>query len=609
MAVTPATLIPLYVQRIRECLKIKDKSIRDNTWKTLAEPVSVLLELSEDSDLLDSVFSKEELGVFQKLVESHTHKSIVRHPAARSKPAKLSEYPSVATLPSMPWNPRLQGSTTVKRPTNQRNLRSVQQIPTWRFFGRILSYQEARPASDTNNFPRKEHVVSWVHQVALQTAACLLHNTEPGSKDWNFGKATSKQGLSDVVFKSVSRTKDAQPEVNRLLVEVKCPWTLPLSEMEEITKLHNGLPAQLEAEAGCDKRELSSGKPKKPGYTPAQRVLAQVYDYCREQKHHFFIITTYEYWMFGVFLQDYTVAAVTKPVPYDHKGPTIIQCITYWLQSSLFLPGSFEIPEDSMVLNSPVPIDRYTTERLWTRALRGWREKAIQELSSLSKHAEAKKLVGMCRTSLEKLGTSPSSPASRETHLLARCRRVVDQIQPRPTSPCEWIVILTWLAVMMDPITFGEGLESLEEAFVVAADWDPNHPITEDKAHRKRKSFVDSRRARGKPARLLQPNDSFNDGTMRGFYWRYASKEVALILDQYLPTEIRLQLQRWNDRATLTSGPQNCLQPRDLNLEPQKLAPRRPKLAPGVPKINPFVFANLKLRGNETPQVANHYRS
>ncbi|KAG9042602.1 hypothetical protein FS837_010660, partial [Tulasnella sp. UAMH 9824] len=35
----------------------------------------------------------------------------------------------------MPWRPRIQGSSTFKEPTNKRDLRSVQQIPTLEFFG------------------------------------------------------------------------------------------------------------------------------------------------------------------------------------------------------------------------------------------------------------------------------------------------------------------------------------------------------------------------------------------------------------------------------------------------------------------------------------------
>lgn len=276
MAVTAANLFPLYIQRISDCLNIKDRSLRRKTWTTLAEPVSVLLELSEDEDLLDSVLSKEEFKVFRELVKSNLHDRNVTYPVARPESAKLSEYASVATLPSMPWSPRSQGSATVKRPDNKRCLQSVQKIPSAEFFGRVLSCkrsrllttithlslffeliwshpwildQEARRPSDTNQFPKnlrvphddypfvqsagclcplsEEHVVSWVHQVALQTAQSLLHNTEAETKGWNFGKATSRQGLSDVVFKSVSKSKGAQSEVKRLLVEVKCPCQSP----------------------------------------------------------------------------------------------------------------------------------------------------------------------------------------------------------------------------------------------------------------------------------------------------------------------------------------------------------------------------------------------
>ncbi|KAG8907118.1 hypothetical protein FRC01_007794 [Tulasnella sp. 417] len=590
------TVTPLYLQRIRECLKIKDESLRRNTWTTLAEPVSVLLEISEGEDLLESVFSdsEEEFDVFQKLVESHPHKSTVRYPAAPTDSAKLSEYASVATLPSMPWRPRRQGPCAERKPDNVRNLRSVRQIPTQEFCDRVLAYQKARPASDANRFPKQLRVPhedypfvqsagcvppdaekslnAWVRQIPLQTAECLLHNTEPRSKGWGFGSPTSMQGQSDEVFKSEIKTKSGRSMVQKLLVEVKCPWTLPLAEMEKIPKFHHGLPSLLELEAagggqgsGTSSPTSSPGRQKKPAYTSAQRALAQAYDYGKEQKHHFFIITTYEHWMFGVFSRDYTGAAVTEPLPYTHKGPTIIQCITYWLQSSLFLPGSFEIPEVSASLDEPAPSILHATSTMWERTLQNWRNNSIKELQrnqKLSGHIKARKLMDTCCASLKKLETSSASPASRDTDLLARCRDIVNQMQPPPRSPPEWTVITTWLALVLDPITFDDDLQSLERAFVKASDWDPEHPITEDHTHRKRKALVDSRGSMNKSARMLQPNDSLDGdgGIVREFYWQYASKEVAIVLDRYLPHEIRLQLQQWHLRALLaTCGPRNLL--------------------------------------------------
>ncbi|KAG8943414.1 hypothetical protein FRC04_002879 [Tulasnella sp. 424] len=350
MTVSSATLLPLYLQRIREFANVEDTNIRGETWKALAEPVSTLEGLRSRESYFNSAlgaFTEEESEVYQELVKSYTSRADVTHSVTQPGSPKLAEYASAATLPSMHWIPQKKGNTTIRGPDNKRHLRSTKKQ------GRLLIQMVSRKNYEfriPSTHPFK------ARGAPFPIARKLLHHG-----DWGFGKSTSKQGLSDVVFKSASATGSARSDVKRLLVEVKCPWTLPLAEMGEIVKFHNGLPNLSELEA-VNERTTSPRKVKKPAYTSgehlyhilnssfvtslqAQRVLAQVYDYCREQKHQFFIITTYEYWMFGVFSQDYTLAAVTEPLPYDHKGPTILQCITYWLQSSLFLPGSFEIPE------------------------------------------------------------------------------------------------------------------------------------------------------------------------------------------------------------------------------------------------------------------------
>ncbi|KAG8981231.1 hypothetical protein FRC05_004133 [Tulasnella sp. 425] len=295
MTVSSATLLPLYLQRIREFANVEDTNIRGETWKALAEPVSTLEGLRSRESYFNSAlgaFTEEESEVYQELVKSYTSRADVTHSVTQPGSPKLAEYASAATLPSMHWIPQKKGNTTIRGPDNKRHLRSTKKQ------GRLL-----------------------IQMVSRKNYEFRIPSTHP----------------------------------------FKARGTLPLAEMGEIVKFHNGLPNLSELEA-VNERTTSPRKVKKPAYTSgehlyhilnssfvtslqAQRVLAQVYDYCREQKHQFFIITTYEYWMFGVFSQDYTLAAVTEPLPYDHKGPTILQCITYWLQSSLFLPGSFEIPE------------------------------------------------------------------------------------------------------------------------------------------------------------------------------------------------------------------------------------------------------------------------
>ncbi|KAG8907490.1 hypothetical protein FRC00_011796, partial [Tulasnella sp. 408] len=198
---------------------------------------------------------------------------------------------------------------------------------------------------------------------------------------------------------------------------------------------------------------------------------------------------------------------------------------------------------------------------MWSRALRTWRKASIQELrlnTHFSEHTEAKKLMKMCRTSLTELDSPPTSPTSRDAHLVARCDDILQSVRHPPSSPLGWTMILTWLALALDPITLHRDFRSLEEAFVIAADLDRAHPIHKDQTHAKRKSSIDSRRARGESAGMLPSNDSWGEeGALPDFYWRYASKEVATILDRYLPASIRRKLQEWHPQATPTIEPRN----------------------------------------------------
>lgn len=140
MPPSPATLLPLYLQRIRECVQLEDTNIRAETWKALAEPISTLEGLPGHA--LHSAlcaFTDEDYGVHQELVECYPPGTDVPYSVTQPGSPKLAEYAFAATLPSMHWNPRRKGNITVREPNNKRNLRSVRQIPSKEFFGRVLS--------------------------------------------------------------------------------------------------------------------------------------------------------------------------------------------------------------------------------------------------------------------------------------------------------------------------------------------------------------------------------------------------------------------------------------------------------------------------------------
>ncbi|KAG8926146.1 hypothetical protein FRC00_003205 [Tulasnella sp. 408] len=250
----PNCLTPLYAQRITGFLNGE----LDRT--ALHDHFSTAERHRGSFDLALSRFTDEERRRYNEAA------ILASAPAENhSETINLAVYASKATLPSMPWIPRPQQFSTSREPNRSRNLRSLHVIPEEEFNRRVLSYIRARPPKSSAKpsqlaelrvphpdypsvgnagvrMPRSEKKVqTWVEQVALQTALCLLKSNEPELEDLDFDEVTGKgmqKALSDVVFERVP-TPEERPMA--LLVEVKCPWTLPYSELIKITELKTGL--------------------------------------------------------------------------------------------------------------------------------------------------------------------------------------------------------------------------------------------------------------------------------------------------------------------------------------------------------------------------------
>ncbi|KAG8912465.1 hypothetical protein FRC01_005088 [Tulasnella sp. 417] len=301
-------LTPLYTERIRGLLNGEPgrTPFHDYIPTSKTYPASFASVLSQ--------FNEEE----RRLYEEVSNRPSVP-PKDQSQTIDLAAYASKATLPSMPWIPRQQQFSTIREPNNIRNLRSLHVIPEEEFNRRVLSYVKERPSSSSAlssqmgelrvphpeypsvgtagvRMPKSEkRVQTWVELVALQTALCLLKSAEPELEDLDFDEVTGKgmrKALSDVVFE---RGSTADERLMALLVEVKCPWTLPYSELIKITELTTGLrrrdqatdtslqpPDDNSEEGGEGSRQQnetnnSKGKSKSKGnadtYSPGPQVL------------------------------------------------------------------------------------------------------------------------------------------------------------------------------------------------------------------------------------------------------------------------------------------------------------------------------------------------
>ncbi|KAG8981233.1 hypothetical protein FRC05_004135 [Tulasnella sp. 425] len=302
--------------------------------------------------------------------------------------------------------------------------------------------------------------------------------------------------------------------------------------MHEISRLRDGLP-------------LTTDSNRKK-YNKAQSVLGQVYDYCTEQEHCFWIISTYEYWIFGVFSENYETAMVTEPIRYDSHSPTTLQCILYWIQSATFRPGAFEIPK---TIASGISCSR----SLWNETLRIWRDNGLQELEPKFAQAGYKNhhlLFSKCAASLDGRNRSVD-PGSTwlEPDLRGACGEILNwKVLGTLNSHVKWTIALTWLALLVDPISVTPELPCLESAFAAASSKVAGQP---GRLHFgvQEQSSPKIERAQGRvdptaptiwsAGTALEPEES-----LKAFFLSHASREVAFILDRYLPQHTRNVLER-----------------------------------------------------------------
>ena len=100
-------------------------------------------------------------------------------------------------------------------------------------------------------------------------------------------------------------------------------------------------------------------------------MILQIHDRCYRLGCRWFVVTTYNKWAFGVFSKGsalaesyydcifliylfagWTSAFITPPKPYDSVEPTILQCLVFWIQSSMDCSGKWDIDEVSAGMRS-----------------------------------------------------------------------------------------------------------------------------------------------------------------------------------------------------------------------------------------------------------------
>ncbi|KAG8950125.1 hypothetical protein FRC04_007980 [Tulasnella sp. 424] len=412
----------------------------------------------------------------------------------------------------------------------------------------------------------EEGVRIWISQLALPTATRILHVSDPNTAAWTFsivgGKGTG-QLLSDYAWEKKPSPNSDDVTLRRLIVEAKAPWVMPLSELRRFADMEK-LPTLAELQ--------SSGRSGKPNekFTNEENAWAQIYDYCYGQGHHYFILTTYEHWVFGVFSLNYTSARVSDIIPYSSLEPSVLECITYWVQSSMFVPGSFEIPLFGP--NDTGPPAAPLEPPVWEKSRSLWRYHGFQELERAAALAsfsltpsgtQTNQTQGQGRnSSLSISGALPPQEEDNFRRFLIESGKILDRDCLPPVAALgkaaltfilgmqwiphfSWVLRLTWLALVQNPTYLDRNALQLEAAFVDAASGLPVHPINAASTteHLARKTHIEAKKANLSLPNLLPDYSHFtaSGGPLRlrtddlkAFYKSLLTEETAWVLLRFL---------------------------------------------------------------------------
>ncbi|KAG9015914.1 hypothetical protein FRB90_004192 [Tulasnella sp. 427] len=267
------------------------------------------------------------------------------------------------------------GSTTKRVPDNLRRLRSIGKFEMSEFRNRVNAYVDDLPTGfQTRTYedgvvedvtsddgydqlklpafsfstnvgltrmrppPDEVGVQNWVDTLVGKTAETLLHLCDPSTIPYTYGAVTGEGTLvqkSDLCWQCPPQD-DGQPAIRRLVVELPTPADIRKRKKKKL--------AATDEKRDRSAEQVDEEPNHKLSFLKEEMMWAQLFDYGVMQGDHFFVITTYEYWVFGVFSIDYTSATITEMMPYDSKEPTILGTLMYWTQSAMMTSSLERIP-------------------------------------------------------------------------------------------------------------------------------------------------------------------------------------------------------------------------------------------------------------------------
>ncbi|KAF7294961.1 Microtubule associated protein [Mycena indigotica] len=196
------------------------------------------------------------------------------------------------------------------------------------------------PLRDERRPTNIQRLSPWIDNLPLMTAQRIIHLLYPQTLGWAFDLKDSDEVDSRIFqyFMWTCMRDDmavGEHEIGRrsVVVAFQPPWILSSADILEFTKCRS-FPPYIGA-GHAFPSELSS----------KERIWAKLWDTCVTNHTPWFVLTSYNQWVFGVFSSAWTAAFVSEVCEFDSFSPTVIEWLTFWVASAMRLKGWRHAPK------------------------------------------------------------------------------------------------------------------------------------------------------------------------------------------------------------------------------------------------------------------------
>ncbi|KAI8970644.1 hypothetical protein BD414DRAFT_518299 [Trametes punicea] len=123
-----------------------------------------------------------------------------------------------------------------------------------------------------------------------------------------------------------------------IVILVIPPWLLGIGDLKEFSSRR----------VQFNPNELDREPPGTTAWSNATKLWAMLYDTCRVSAYRWFVVTTYQHWVFGTWSVEWSGAELTAPVPFDRtRGMSIVEMLTFWVECSRDMCKYWRISADA----------------------------------------------------------------------------------------------------------------------------------------------------------------------------------------------------------------------------------------------------------------------